>query len=33
MSLEDRTPAGNPPLDDEVANEALPKEEEGGPPP
>ena len=30
-SLEDGAPAREPPLDDEVANEALPIEEAGGP--
>ena len=33
MSLEDGAPIGEPPLDDEVTNEALPVEQEGGPPP
>ena len=30
-SLENEAPAGEPPFDDEVANEALPAEEAGGP--
>ena len=32
-SLEDGASAGEPPLEDEVANEALPAEEEGSSPP